>query len=280
MRRPSCPTGERQVAGDFTPRNLRLVQLPDQVKVTRESRNQSLPLYLQRFHGDQSGRLTFVTLLREPLSLMQSLWYHSKANYWLGPCRECKGSSFNSALQRALDKTQNVPIVYEDWVWMGMFGHHLSQWLDRFDARQFFVVPYKYYAADPDVMCEKLSKHMQYKLDCSKVIKATGETTHANGHEHPPLIEDTTALQRDQYADVFEEEHKKLIKTLRAAHHAGATFFHFDPPKGKEGTAKENGEDSMTVEDWLKEGWGGSSAGHKSSKFFTKKAISWSSSSI
>merc|ERR1719240_1644197 len=103
--------------------------------------------------------------------MLQSLWYHGKSNFFIGPCHECKGSSFSASLERALDRAIGDPPRYEDWLWMTMFGRQLDRWLQHFDARQFMMIPFHDYTDAPAAICTTISAQIQFSLDCSQVAE-------------------------------------------------------------------------------------------------------------
>eukprot|EP00971_Amphidinium_carterae_P121978 2415552-Amphidinium_carterae.1 len=88
---PACPevdsslAGERKLFAEYNPGFLALVEDSATLGGFGSMRNVNpnswinMPAWMQTLYGPLSSRLTFVVMLREPLSAMQSAWYHARA---------------------------------------------------------------------------------------------------------------------------------------------------------------------------------------------------------
>merc|ERR1719469_415544 len=116
----------------MTPNNLRMV--PGETTYGK-SEFINLPNTLLNFYGHMSKQITFVAMIREPLSRMQSAWYAARECDNHAICmKDCSGTSFDADLREAMLNAHKEPPLYTEWLWTGMYGRQLEQWLKKFDA--------------------------------------------------------------------------------------------------------------------------------------------------
>jgi len=262
---PTCPnyvntSVRRQLLADFTPDYMRMVDLPagiDQYgtfppwdgpalgsQVAGANHTVSLPPMLKRFYGvESSRRLRFIVLLRDPLARMQSAWYHAQSFDFMNECVDCRASSFQNSLYTHLEKWSAEPRQYSDWLWTGMYGQHMVEWLKVFDPWQFFVIPYNYMIeGDKDNICRQLSKHLNFKIGCDS---KGAPLSHEWSHEHPPIEEDLTPQIQQRFNSMIAWNTNLLIDQLVKINRRGAVLANYDGPE----------DDREAITEWLTAGW-------------------------
>lgn len=210
---PACPVdGERQVAGDFSPQNLRQVSRPARRFVSFMQRegdvlrqDEGLPHALQYLYGSRVSTITFIVMVREPLSRIVSHWFY-----------------YNKL--RTLDFQEGVLAMVngqatDEQVWYGMYGHQMSVWLNQLPARQFYVIPYLAYGkGDTKRIARDLSERLKYEM-----VDVEGVAAAMNGavSSHPPLENITTSLFRQKFNAFMKEDRSKLVSLLAQGHQEG-----------------------------------------------------------
>lgn len=242
----NCEGAKRRVLADFTPSNMPIVPRPwpSLYKGARawEQPDMNLPSLLPRFYGRDAGRVVFVVLLREPLSLFQSLWY----------C--CMGGAKNTErFQMALDS--HLKSVAGDitnsqaWLWRLLFARHLEGWLEHFEASQFVVVPYRQYTeGNKDAVCRDISAKLDFRIDCDSRGKPASHRFNKPGDEeesHPPLEHDATPELRERFHNLMAVENARLALDLANAQSKGMVLAGYN---GTQGSKAE-------VYHWLKDNW-------------------------
>lgn len=269
---PNCPQDEdglpatsRKLLADFTPDYMRLVSLPENSmrwgifppwngnSMTQYSLGAmpqggtwkvNMPPVLRKFYGDEnSHRLTMIALIREPLARMQSAWYHAQSFNFTNECVNCRSPSFKSSLEEHVAKARRSPPVYSDWLWTGMYGAQLEQWLEHFSANRLLVIPYAYLMkGDKDAVCRELSTRLEFAIDC----ESNGiPISHEWSHPHPALEEDVSPEERAPFDEFMVDERARLLRVLADASKAGAYLANFD--------GDNNNEES--IKNWLEAGW-------------------------
>lgn len=270
---PDCPQPQggnalaqnRKLLADFTPDYLRLVTLPEnslqwgtfppwngnnahQYNLGAQPKGGNwkvnMPPVLRKFYGEgKSHQLTLVSLLREPLARMQSAWYHAQTFNFTNECIDCRSPSFKDSLAEHMEKARQDPPVYSDWLWTGMYGAQLEQWLKSFGASRFLLIPYTYLMkGDKDGICRKLSESLEFTMDCN----SDGiPLSHEWSHPHPPLDEDIPLDMRMDFVDFMSEERSRLVRLLAEASKQGAFLASYDGEVGSE----------ESIKSWLENGW-------------------------
>mmetsp|Transcript_61290 Transcript_61290/g.113784 ORF Transcript_61290/g.113784 Transcript_61290/m.113784 type:complete len:409 (+) Transcript_61290:82-1308(+) len=263
---PECPSldSQRSLFADYTPGNLALVPPAASLNIDREVlaygynlTSINLPATLELFYGEFSPRLSFVVMLREPLSQLQSLWYHALF-VWLQtqlPPIELLGdladlppqrnATFTSQLEEALDLVDRGTMPL--WLWYAFFGRQLEAYLDHFAAEHFVFIPMYHFLSDGpgrDEVCSTLQQRLDFHVACAEAATAV------SSHEHPSLIEDVpvTSELRARFDTFMLPEIELLVQVLFHAYLEGAHLPAFHPQNTSAPMAFE-------VEDWLRAGW-------------------------
>mmetsp|Transcript_27355 Transcript_27355/g.43812 ORF Transcript_27355/g.43812 Transcript_27355/m.43812 type:complete len:401 (+) Transcript_27355:42-1244(+) len=247
---PSC---DQQVVADFSPSNLRKTPLPKGTMPTGNHYSQfinvsqhniSLASFLPSLYGQTlASKLVFVVLLREPVSRMQSAYYHGLELYRLHGlkrvCVDCNGANFSDALGNSLATAKTTGQIH-DWMWESMYGYHFDDWFKHFSPDQFAVIPYHLYThAGAGDICKYVSSRLGTDMVCHKEL-----APHANSHSHPPLDEDAPASLLAKARDYFAADKDRLAKVLSEASSRGA----FLPGLAAHASVQ-------AVADWLDQNW-------------------------
>lgn len=262
---PACPAAgaNSPILADFTPSNLRSVPLPagtrptgshwglwflhhsEQEMSAADGREMDLPRTLRHFYGVGAKRLAFVVMLREPLSRMQSAWYHAAQPYshWR-QCRDCKGETFANSLNATLLRSLAPTPVYDDWLWTSMYGRHLEHWLYHFSPNQFYVMPYRQYThGNKSMICRDIAGRLSPGVKCEEID--TKEAAMSNTHDHPALIDDCPNEIRKLFHKRMKPEKQLLLQVLAQAHQDGAGLANYFGPTGN----------LNNIHTWLKHWW-------------------------
>eukprot|EP00928_Gymnodinium_smaydae_P088639 TRINITY_DN72705_c0_g1_i1.p1 TRINITY_DN72705_c0_g1~~TRINITY_DN72705_c0_g1_i1.p1 ORF type:complete len:420 (+),score=86.01 TRINITY_DN72705_c0_g1_i1:117-1376(+) len=255
---PVCPGTEdetatqqnarRQPLADFTPAYMSVVPRPENMVPTGPwlrvfDSNISIPKEMVKLHGVEAAKkLTLVMMLREPMSQMQSAWYHAESFNFTNVCASCRAPSFKAALTDLHTGLQQTPPTYNQWLWNVMYGAHLAAWVEQFDASQFYIVPTHIYSkGDSASICQDLSKRMDWAMECKTERVVSHQWTHA----HPPLEEDVPKTLIEGIRDMLKDDSELLIKTLAKGSKKGMGLANY---KGAPG-------DEHAIAEWLNAGW-------------------------
>mmetsp|Transcript_56521 Transcript_56521/g.127048 ORF Transcript_56521/g.127048 Transcript_56521/m.127048 type:complete len:347 (+) Transcript_56521:46-1086(+) len=145
---PACPVvdsslaTERKLFAEYNPGFLSMVgdsaTLGGFGSLIGVSPNSSvnLPAWMQMLYGPLITRLTFVVMLREPLSAMQSSWYHARTykdstgKEPMGILGVAAAHSFLSQLQETMEQFEQGHVSL--WLWHVAYGTQLRQYLSFF----------------------------------------------------------------------------------------------------------------------------------------------------
>lgn len=203
----------------------------------------NLPPLLKKFYGEQSKQLKFVALLREPLARMQSAWYHSQSFDFRNECVDCRAPDFETALRKHMSLALGSPPQYSDWLFTGFYAMQLEEWLEHFDAHQFYVIPTLYMEqGNKDKICKKISVDLDFAIDCDS---HGAPMSHDWSHPHPKLEDDIPEDLRAEFGHMMQEREERLVEILTQAQVAGATLAEYN---GKTGSQED-------IAKWLKDGW-------------------------
>mmetsp|Transcript_47600 Transcript_47600/g.87478 ORF Transcript_47600/g.87478 Transcript_47600/m.87478 type:complete len:428 (+) Transcript_47600:99-1382(+) len=259
---PDCPatsgySSERKLFADFTVMNLPMSaygETSSQGGIQAwgfDATSVQMPLTLERWYGQQlKSRPTFIIMMREPLSQMQSLWYHAQTVYHLQGGvvpRQAVGDvafddTFLEQLSHTLDLAEAGTITV--WLWYAMFGRQIRDWLRHFEPLQFFMVPMQYFIVlARDEFAASLQERLQYPV----AFEVAGPSM--NSHPHPKLEEEVPpgSNMRVRFDAFMSGENMLLVQQLHGAYMQGAHLPGFHP-EGVNATASE-------VEAWLTTGW-------------------------
>mmetsp|Transcript_98296 Transcript_98296/g.254189 ORF Transcript_98296/g.254189 Transcript_98296/m.254189 type:complete len:393 (+) Transcript_98296:86-1264(+) len=281
---PGCPpVGVRQVLGDFTPTYLNAVPNPEgtvlqgvvygtrslclrrpqpawcqafQAHTARPDdpsasadalSDMNAPRDIARSYGDLSRDLTFVVLLREPLSRMQSHWYFG-AEGGFHRSTESAAPSFAIALNRTAARYLNTtgPRVIDDYMWPSMYAAQLRVWLEYFDPAQFVILPNDYLNSHAQMtsFCEGLEERLDFPMDCEAF--GQGLVEHENTSPHPPLEEEPASARAAFEEVILPPLNSELFELLASMRQQGATL---------QGYMAQSTADAASVEKWLSDAW-------------------------
>jgi len=243
-------SGERPISGDFSPTQLALAspgdgwrisdtQDPQDVNIVDINLPQTLHSFYSHLVGADSNRVRFIVNFREPLSRMQSHWYHRLI---LGnasiPFK--LGANFSEDVKRAVDEFGQGRVSMQ--LWYSLYGRQVRQYLAAFSPEQFIFIPYLYYVkfAKAEV-CSTLSDFVGYPVSCKGVVNADETWLH---NDHPTVEEDVPADLIERFQDMIADDNRLLVQQLCTGFQGGATLAHFLETPSAE-----------AVEAWLKEGW-------------------------
>jgi len=266
---PFCPTegDEQKVLMDATPCDVRMVPLPTGTRPTgshwgryflthkgtlpsTSGSEMDLPGLLQQFYGEHQRKLVFVVMLREPLSRMQSAWYHSRtvdpAELPWEQCRDCMAASFAEALNATVARASSPSPTYDDWMWASMYGRQLKHWMSVYDSSHFIIVPQRTYINDGNVKaCMDVARKLDLSLNCQALEGQGANPSTMNAHKHPPLEGDAPQELQNKFKEVIERENTILFETLATAHVNGASLTGYIGPAG----------DRDQIKEWLERSW-------------------------
>lgn len=259
---PACPTDKQKVVADYTPESLRLVPLPDGSHPVGNfvgkgflpwqlSRNYTastkvhLPRVLHSLYpAQQAPRVTFVVMLREPASRMQSHWYCCVCPK---PTRveggRCEGRTFEGDMTFTMAHASQG--IYNDWLWYSLYDAHLTEWFQVWEPSNFYIVPYKQFTkGNKDVICQDLAHRMDYPIECQS--GGTAATwIGADPHGKPDVQQDLSEELWSSYEQFITPGKERLVSIIAAAHLKGAGLANYE---GAPGSATE-------VKSWLFSAW-------------------------
>eukprot|EP00403_Amphidinium_massartii_P004983 CAMPEP_0178373656 /NCGR_PEP_ID=MMETSP0689_2-20121128/1972_1 /TAXON_ID=160604 /ORGANISM="Amphidinium massartii, Strain CS-259" /LENGTH=347 /DNA_ID=CAMNT_0019993599 /DNA_START=193 /DNA_END=1233 /DNA_ORIENTATION=+ len=242
---PGCPASStsRSIIADFTPMNLAYTALgpnlrpSSRVNIGGMMDFFSLPSALRHFYGSAMGRqITFIALLREPLARMQSAWYQSKAvqhpglgilynytssgGYVPDAHAGSSGASFAEDLLLAINEFSQGRTTM--LMWSSIYGRQLQDWLRKFHAQQFTLIPYRYYTTiAPAEVCNGISQRLRMTITCNPSALSSHQS---NVRPHPSLEEDVTLDLQQQFQELIAPENQLLREVLLDAHHRGSSL--------------------------------------------------------
>eukprot|EP00928_Gymnodinium_smaydae_P054541 TRINITY_DN38294_c0_g1_i1.p1 TRINITY_DN38294_c0_g1~~TRINITY_DN38294_c0_g1_i1.p1 ORF type:complete len:412 (-),score=37.34 TRINITY_DN38294_c0_g1_i1:128-1363(-) len=250
---PPCPgngtsDAQRQVLADFTPAYSSVVPRPPNmvpvgpwVRVFDQAIN--IPLEMVKLHGDEAAKkLTLIMMIREPLSQMQSAWYHSRSFNFTNVCSSCRAPTFKDALFQLHNGTQQSPPQYTQWLWNVMYGQHLQEWVKHFDAAQLYIIPTHVYSkGDTKAICRDLSSRLDWAMECETQRNVSHEWT----HQHPRLDQDAPQETLQYFHDLLSQDMQLLTKLLAEGNAKGMGLANYAGAPG----------DEKAISEWLKAGW-------------------------
>jgi len=248
---PWCPS-EQTVLGDFSATTLFAVPMPSDLTWSRDygcpaKHTDNVGAWdaarlIHQLHataGDRKPRL--VVLLRDPLSRMQSEYYHTKPKF---NCLGCMANAtFAESLAFSADLLQHHPPEVTDWIWKSMYARHIENFLQYFDATQFMFVPsQEYYKLNPQAFSQSLLSWLGLHGEPWR------EASHDNQHLDRPPLESELPLDspaRLAFERAIAPENRRLVRVLAGAQRAGARMV---------GYAGEPGDEEQ-LRAWLEGAW-------------------------
>jgi hypothetical protein len=200
---------------DATPENMRLVDLHH---------------VLHGLYHGYSSRLSFVMLLREPLSRMHSDYYYHKNHGGDPPMNAQTFSKFVEMLSERLPKDYDVvknmtnhgelsvgsPDV--DFWYTSMYGLQLKPWLDQqshFKPEQFVILPMRWGMEHTDEAFELLAtKYPRLSLNTSGIPEKAPHMNDKFASQNPTLDEDLSFETRTTFRRNFFNEDTSALADL------------------------------------------------------------------
>jgi len=219
---PGC--GEKNnFVFDATPRNLRLTHVP---------------ATLNKFYRSHLNDVTFVVLLREPLSRYQSAYYFGVA---IGMPMDPGVNSFSELVKKDISAAKQKK-TFSDGFWGSMYAEQLDAFLEYINSSQFMILISSEYFARPAGVIQQLAERMGGKR-LEHVDTFT--PSHANAHGHPTVDEDLDTNTKRSYDDFMVDANQKLFHSLWTMTSQGA---YINAPPGF-------ASDEKTLTNWINGSW-------------------------
>eukprot|EP00927_Polykrikos_kofoidii_P006894 TRINITY_DN12808_c0_g2_i2.p1 TRINITY_DN12808_c0_g2~~TRINITY_DN12808_c0_g2_i2.p1 ORF type:complete len:438 (+),score=48.16 TRINITY_DN12808_c0_g2_i2:271-1584(+) len=268
---PDCPRVEhgrslRRVVGDFTPEYLRMTALPPGAIFADESiahyrhlygngikeadgsdANFHLPAVISHFHGHHAKQITFVVMLREPLSRLRSLYDccicpRGKGGALVG---RCKNTSFSDDLRKHVAALQSDPPQFSDWIWGAFYGLQIEEWISVFDAAQFYVIPMKIFTSGAShQVCKDLANRINFRMKCGPLKGKTLWLEQSTSIRNEPADKTISLEVKTALDSAIAEDSSRLVSALMKAYRGGAGLANFTGNVG-----------FNEIERWLHMGW-------------------------
>jgi hypothetical protein len=215
-----------------------------------------IPQILNDFYGGPLlQRLTFVVMLREPLSRFQSNFYFfvDLGNFSNAkPCGQLQagdlrsaylqGYTFTDCVRESLASATNTShVVYHDALWGSMYATQLASYLEVLPTSRFALSPMKTYFKDPGTFLEEVAQRVGGVRPDIQV----DEASHRRQSIHPTLDADIDHDLRVSYDRFMLPENSKLVSLLIKMHDEGAYVHGF--PDGN--------IDERRIGSWLSAEW-------------------------
>lgn len=199
---PACPT-THMVAAEFTPSYLSTWETPQRIRDT---------------YGALVGHITFLVILREPLSRLQSSFYHGHSAGWVSSyytsfehyVQSCikfyqakqfrlfhSTSPHDNKVDHTLYGLTGIPFT------LSLYHDQLSHWFEYYKAYQFVVSPMRAYVQPNAVPGQTKARNLVAKVAGRVAIQASmpprvEKPPRRNVHSHP-------SVQQDLQPDTFNQ---------------------------------------------------------------------------
>eukprot|EP00931_Biecheleriopsis_adriatica_P116728 TRINITY_DN92338_c0_g1_i1.p1 TRINITY_DN92338_c0_g1~~TRINITY_DN92338_c0_g1_i1.p1 ORF type:complete len:634 (+),score=81.76 TRINITY_DN92338_c0_g1_i1:91-1992(+) len=213
---PTCTHETRIVTMDATPNYLF---------------HPNTPQRLQQQYGSASSRLTFAVVLREPLSRMQSAFYHyqASAREWGTQHAEVFEQSFKQyveQLMRSNGTHHELLQPADDPFFNSRYADQLENYFSTFDSHQFMISPFSLLRESGS-----FARHIAERLRLPHLAETFGREF-TNHHNHPLLeaefSESTPALPEVHAFVEHSAGAKSVADILVKDSGKGADLFAFD----------------------------------------------------
>lgn len=230
---PHCLSGRRALLGDFSPESLSLTDSPGHA--ANKTMGVEMPMALQSLYGRLAGRVTFVVMLRAPLSRIYSFGQYNIHGSQKG---------FEMWLQDRIKRfsPQNLMNGHNP-VWGSSYGFQMTRWLKVFNHSQFYVIPFKAFSdGNATRICRELVQRLRYQIDCG----SGGLPARKNAARHPFRPESAPPELRRQIDRLLKEDKRMLMAHLEQGSQRGMGLALYDGPPG----------DRISIREWLHSWWG------------------------
>jgi len=206
------------VAWDCTPNYLTWPQVPSQIRDR---------------YGEDSWRLQFAVMLREPIARMHSAYYHflSHGNQ----------TGFDRYLDNLLDAPEEKLMWYNTPFTYGLYATYLQRWFEQFDSSQFFILPYHLYTSSKESAQEVLERVM-HKLHV-KGSEAHGGKV--NSHNHIKLEKDVKPEKLNRLREMTYRRGGDPAKIAEVLSRSKAELYGFQGER----------HDKEAILQWLTKNW-------------------------
>lgn len=202
---PTCPR-THMVAAEFTPSYLSTWETPQRIRDV---------------YGSLVGHITFLVILREPLSRLQSSFYHGHSAGWVSNsygtfeqyvqacikfygAKQYRAFHSTSPTDNPVDHTlfglTGIPFT------LSLYHDQLSHWFQFYKAYQFVVAPMKAYTKPNAVPGLTTARDLVSKIAGRAAIQASigpkkEKPPRRNVHSHPPVESD---LQPETFKQITQ----------------------------------------------------------------------------
>lgn len=245
-----CSLEEDGTLADMTPLYLRLP---------------SLSQVFSELYGERRSRLGFIVALRDPLSRLQSAYYHEMRAVNLrglentlgmpGSVQPDEGLQGFEGYARALgtrffELGSATDVVEQDYaldqLYRSLYYRNLKPWFAAFRANQFVIVPAMAYFKNETFRAKTLQRigdQFGASVNASSIIGMP--LTKENPIDHAPLSEDLkneTVTWLEEH--IFRPDRKNLVHMLASSIHSGVSIV------GYGGLAE-----ASAIEEYLMQSW-------------------------
>lgn len=224
---PRC-SDTRKLMGDYSPENLQLTRPPG------HPFESELPPVLAQLYGASARKLNFVVMVREHLSRIHS-FFHYRTNREPGEFGEKVEKYLAEYTAEAISSGYNG-------VWASSYGFQLSRWVQVFDHKQFYVIPFKAFGqGNASRICHDLSHRFHYRMRCGHTLTPVQK----NRGSHPDLEDEISVPLRWAFEELMRDDRMRLVYHLTLGSKRGMGLALYDGPEGNH----------KAVNEWLRNWW-------------------------
>lgn len=229
---PRCLSGRRSLLGDFSPESLSLTDSPGHA--ANKTMGVEMPVALRSMYGRFADAVTFVVMLREPLSRIYSFGKYNMHGSQQG---------FETWLRDQTRKFSPEDLINShNPVWGSSYGFQMSRWLNVFNYSQFYMIPFKAFGqGDATRICRDLVQRLHYQIDCG----SGGSPARKNVAVHPFSPESAPQELRRHLKWLMRKDTHMLLTHLRTGSQRGMGLALYDGPLG----------DRKAIRAWLQTWW-------------------------
>lgn len=196
----TCRSDVRMVAADMTP----MFQVKE------------VPARIAQWYGAQSNSLKFVVLLREPMSRMQSAFYHTKEYVEQS---DLANVTFEQYVTRIVDDSSicanlslaslngEIPENVHEPFCDSLYAEHFPHWFEYFDASRFTIVPFTFQISRDNITVSVADSI----LDDIGISRSHQPVAHDNARSHPKLDDDLNPELFAKVHDIIEARSGPLV---------------------------------------------------------------------
>jgi hypothetical protein len=239
----ACPTDDTvHIIADYTPDNLRMSLAPEgweadtlMGEFSLDVSKECTPAVVANWYAEKGSALTFVVLVRDPIPRYLSAFYFRKEVVYGGTVKDGDfETSVNSSLAAMADNW------FDSFIWPGLVGRHIENYLQYFAPQQFIVSPNHYYY---DFKCDVfsvVSQHLGVLVPCED-----DEASSENSNPHPPLEEVLQDSVKAKLEEALLPENERFVGVLTRGSLQGMSL-----PKYTGTLGNKSG-----IQAWLLAGW-------------------------